>query len=227
MESTAARAARQELDNLVVNIELTLISIIQGIALSFLIGTSYPLVVGLELRCWPFIATGLLIILLFWARAIIHTLTVIRWPLRLGHNFLYIGSTAVESLMFTQMGDPVWWHALGTLYAALIWLLFAVDLRMMRQVARMHPHPGGAELFRILEQDQLMNARKSMPLTTVGMAAITLWFASSAATRSARVPCVIAGVLQLAGAAAYLSYVVRFLERIAPLVLRSREELQA
>ena len=51
-----------------VNIELTLISIIQGVAFSFLAEHSRDVIIGLQLVFWPYAVTGLMIILLFWSR---------------------------------------------------------------------------------------------------------------------------------------------------------------
>ena len=62
--ATGASAAQAQLDGLVVNIELTLISIIQGVALSFLADNSREILVGLQLAFWPYAVTGLLVILL-------------------------------------------------------------------------------------------------------------------------------------------------------------------
>jgi hypothetical protein len=54
-----------ELDNLVLTIELTLISIIQALALTFLAEYSRDVLVDLEFTFWPYAVSGLLIILLF------------------------------------------------------------------------------------------------------------------------------------------------------------------
>ncbi len=108
-------SSQTHLDGLVVNIELTLISIIQGVAFSFLADNSSSVLVNRQFIFWPYAITGLLIILLFWSRSLIHTLTVIRWPLKFGHNFMYIACTLVETIAFTQLTNPLHWYAL-TLY---------------------------------------------------------------------------------------------------------------
>ena len=90
-----ASTTQTQLDGLVVNIELTLISMIQGVAFSFLADRSRDVLVGLQLVSLPYAVTGLLIILLVWSRSLIHTLTVIRWPLDFAHNFMYIACTLV------------------------------------------------------------------------------------------------------------------------------------
>jgi hypothetical protein len=73
-----------------VNIELTLASIIQGVALFFLTDNARAV---MSLRHWGaffYVASGLCVIFIFWSRSIIHTLTLMKWPLEFGHNFFYI-----------------------------------------------------------------------------------------------------------------------------------------
>src|SRR5215207_2489808 len=106
----------KELDSLVMTIELTLVSIVQGVALAALAQASVPVVTGLSVAHWPYVASGLVVILLFWSRSLLHTFTVIRWPLEFGHNFLYIAGTLVESILFTQLASPLHWFALTAAY---------------------------------------------------------------------------------------------------------------
>src|SRR5207237_10421784 len=83
-------SARKELDATVVNIELTLASIIQGVALYFLTENARA---SLSWQHWfavLYVAAGLCIIFIFWSRSVIHTLTLIKWRLQFGHNFFYI-----------------------------------------------------------------------------------------------------------------------------------------
>lgn len=94
-------ASRAELDGVVVNIELTLASIVQGLALSFLAPAAGALLSRDKMEAWPYAAVALLIILLFWSRALIHTLTLIRWPLEFVHNFFYFGCALAEVLAST------------------------------------------------------------------------------------------------------------------------------
>lgn len=77
---------RNELDAMAANIELTLISVVQGVALYFLTDTARAIFVERRLSCLPYLLTGLLIILAFWARAAIHAVTVIRWRRAAAHE---------------------------------------------------------------------------------------------------------------------------------------------
>ena len=78
---------RRELDSVVINIELTLVSIIQGVALFFLTDNARALLSIQRAGAFLYVAAGLCVIFIFWSRSIIHTLTLIRWPLEFGHNF--------------------------------------------------------------------------------------------------------------------------------------------
>src|ERR1700723_3027677 len=123
-ERKAQRSTRRQLDGLVVNIELTLVSIIQGVALSVLTESSRAPIGDLRFDQWPYVANGLLVILLFWSRSTTHTLTLIRWPLEFAHNFLYITCTLVEAIMFTDLTDPIRWYALTGVFSVVVWTLF-------------------------------------------------------------------------------------------------------
>jgi hypothetical protein len=218
-----ADPTRTELDSLVINTELTLISIIQGIALYFLAEASYPRLLWLDLEHWPYIATGLCIILIFWSRSILHAFTVIRWPLRLGHNFLYIACTLVEAVMFTQVGNPLAWHVAGAFYSLSIWLLFAIDMRLIHDWARDRTGNASETLVRALERDQLLNVRVLMPATAAfyGLASAAMlmrppWFGTGVVMAL--------GLVQLAWTIGYLAYVVAFHARLGPLILTARKE---
>src|SRR3954465_1431420 len=124
--------ARSEMDSMVVEIELTLISIIQGVALTFLIERARDVASVHGAIFWPYIMAGLLVIFVFWSRSVLHIITVIRWPLEFGHNFLYIGCALVEAVMFSRLTNPVAWFGLGALFGAVGWSLFAYDMRLIR-----------------------------------------------------------------------------------------------
>ena len=94
---TSLSASRSELDAMIADIELTLVSIIQGVALTVLIEASREPIAKLDWKMWPYVLSGLIIILVFWSRVVLHILTVIRWPLEFGHNFLYIACALVEA----------------------------------------------------------------------------------------------------------------------------------
>jgi hypothetical protein len=156
-------ARRAELDEVIVNIELTLASIVQGLALSFLAENASSVLKNGPTAAWPYIGVAFLTILLFWSRALIHTLTLIRWPLEFVHNFFYFLCALVEVLAFQQLSDPFMWFALNAVFAAIVWALFVHDLRIIRLRARDSVGPSSSRLYAIVEADQRLNIRVIVP----------------------------------------------------------------
>lgn len=157
------RAAKQQLDQTVIGIELTLISIIQGLALAVLAASATEPLLRLEWQTWPYIATGLLVILIFWSRALVHTLSFIGWPLEFGHTFLYFAATLVEAVALSQVRDPAHWFALNALYALAVWILYIWDLRVVRRHAGDFSSALERELFADIVRDQRINIVWMMP----------------------------------------------------------------
>ena len=156
-------ASRSELDEVIVNIELTLASIVQGLALSFLADNTSAVLSNGPATAWPYVGVAFLTILLFWSRALIHTLTLIRWPLEFAHNFLYFLCALVEVLAFKHLSNPFMWFSLNAVFAALVWGLFLHDLRIIRPRARDSVGPSSFRLYAIVEADQWLNIRFIMP----------------------------------------------------------------
>jgi hypothetical protein len=157
-------ASRSELDEVIVNIEITLASIVQGLALSVLADNASSVLSQGPAAAWPYVGVALLIILLFWSRALIHTLTLIRWPLEFVHNFFYFLCVLVEVLAFKHLSDPFMWFLLNALFAALVWGLFVHDLHIIRLRARDSVGPSSFRLYAIVEADQWLNIRVVVPL---------------------------------------------------------------
>jgi hypothetical protein len=156
--------SRNELDTMVVNVELTLSSIVQGVALSFLADSAKDVLSAGQAIAWPYVVAGLLIILLFWVRSLIHTLTLMRWPLELGHNCLYIACALVEVLAFTRLTDPFMWFALGALFAACVWVVFVYDLKMVKLRLADCSTANSCRLYEEVLRDQRLNIRIIIPL---------------------------------------------------------------
>jgi hypothetical protein len=167
-------SARDRLDELVVNIELTLISIIQGLALAVLAGASVQPILRLQWQSWPYILAGLLVVLIFWSRALVHTLSFIRWPLEFGHTFAYFGATLIEAVALTQVAVPAHWFALNALYALAVWGLYAWDLRVVLRDARPAMDAGERALHEDIVRDQRLNIRWTMP-AAVAFQALSWW----------------------------------------------------
>ena len=168
------RVARDRLDQAVVNIELTLISIIQGLALAVLAGAAVQPILQLQWQVFPYIVAGLLVVLIFWSRALVHTLSFIRWPLEFGHTFAYFGATLIEAVALTQVAEPAHWFALNALYALAVWGLYAWDLRVVLRDARPPINDDERALREDIVRDQRLNIRFMMP-AAVAFQALSWW----------------------------------------------------
>jgi hypothetical protein len=213
-----------ELDGLVINIELTLASIIQGVALYFLTDNARYSLSAQDSVTWFYVVSGLLIILIFWSRSITHTLTLIRWPLEFGHNFLYIACAFGEALLFTRLTNPTAWFEISTGYAVGVWFLFVYDLRMVRPREADRSSEASRRLCAIIEQDQRLNIRLLIPALFVFslLSVVVLKMEPEFFLRKHAHAYLAAG--QAIGLLAYLWYVVRFFGRLAPIIAQRQEE---
>ena len=224
---TSLSESRFELDAMIADIELTLVSIIQGVALTVLIEASREAIATFDWMMWPYVLSGLTIILVFWSRVVLHILTVIRWPLEFGHNFLYIACALVEAFAFTQLGNPGRWFAFVAAFLAAGWLLFAYDLRLIRMRVSDRTGDVSNRLYTLVTRDQWLNLGLLLPaffLVNVACAfAIHSWPEFFLGRNGHIWPI----VLQLIAFAGYLSYVVRFYGKLAPSIAQARAEWRA
>ena len=217
-------AARSELDSMIVEIELTLVSIIQGVALTVLIENAHGIVAERQILFWPYLFAGLLVIFVFWSRAVLHIITVIRWPLEFGHNFLYIACALVEAILFAQVGKPADWFGFGAAFIAIGWTLFVYDLRLIHARMRDSAGPVRNRLCARVLRDQWLNIGFLLPgvfvLNLGFLFAVRNWSEFFLA-RNGHVWLIAAQIVAFVG---YLIYVVRFYVDLAPLISEARAE---
>jgi hypothetical protein len=215
---------RATLDATVVNIELTLASIIQGVALYFLTENARAV---LSLQNWPaflYVAAALCVIFIFWSRSIIHTLTLIKWPLEFGHNFFYIACALGEAILFTRLDRPLAWFALSAAYAAVVWLLFIYDMKLIH--ARLNEARDDSEraFYRRTQTDQSLNIRFLIPLLflfNLGCALLIRFRSDLFIAGGGHVWLIGAQLLCFIG---YLIYVTRFFSALAPALVNQKTE---
>ena len=216
--------SRRELDSTVVNIELTLVSIIQGVALFFLMDNARAVMSARHWENFLYVTAGLCVIFIFWSRSIIHTLTLIKWPLEFGHNFFYIGCALGEAILFSRLDRPLAWFQLSAAYAGAVWLLFIYDMRLIRARVTESSSDFDRALYASAKADQLLNIWVLVPLLfllNLGCAFAIWSWPDLFIARAGHVWLI---SVQLASFIGYLIYVARYFNTVGPLVLRSREE---
>jgi hypothetical protein len=218
------RASRNELDAMVVNIELTLGSIIQGVALYFLTDNARAVLAGGRWGALPYVGVGLLIILLFWSRSLIHTLTLIRWPLEFVHNFFYIACTLVEALAFTRLADPFAWFVLNAIFSVLVWGLFVYDLRMIHMRKADSASEAGCRLYEIVMRDQWLNIGLLVPAILLFNLTCAIAIRAHPAFFLLRGGHLVLIVGQGVGLVIYLAYVICTFVKLTPLIAATHQE---
>ena len=214
---------RRDLDSVVVNIELTLVSIIQGVALYFLTDNARALLSMQHASAFPYIAAGLCVIFIFWSRSVIHALTLIRWPLEFGHNFFYIACALGEAILFSRLDRPLAWFQISAAYAGVVWLLFIYDMRLIHARSAESRDDSERALYARARSDQLLNIRVLVPLLFFLnlVCAFAIWsWPNLFIARAHHIWLISAQLVSFIG---YLIYTGRYFAAIAPLVLRSRE----
>lgn len=124
---------KEKLDQVVLDIEFLIISVVQGVALAALASFAVPIFAEFKIEYFPYIFSGFLFILLFWSGAIIHALSFINWPLDLPHNFLYFLASFIEVVAFGQMSNPKMWFLMVTIFFVVAEILYLVDLRLIKK----------------------------------------------------------------------------------------------
>ena len=213
---------RRDLDSVVVDIELTLVSIIQGVALFFLTDNARGLLSKEHITAFLYVAAGLCVIFIFWSRSVIHTLTLIRWPLEFGHNFFYIACALGEAILFSHLDNPLAWFQLSAVFAGIVWLLFIYDIRLIH--ARIVESRDDSEhtLYARARSDQLLNIWVLVPLLIALnlVSAFVIWhWPDLFITRSRHIWLISAQLLSFIG---YLFYTGRYFSAIAPLLRQNR-----
>ena len=207
---------------MVINIELTLVSIIQGVALFFLTDNARAILPKEHVSAFLYIAAGLCVIFIFWSRSVIHTLTLIRWPLEFGHNFFYIACALGEAILFTRLDDPLAWFQISAAFAGIVWLLFIYDMRLIHARIAESREDSEHALYVRARSDQLLNIRLLVPALIILdlVATFAIWSRPNLFIARAHHIWLISA--QLFSFIGYLFYTTRYFSAIAPLVLRHR-----
>ena len=121
----------RELDQLVLDVEFVLLSVIQGVALTALGVEAVPVLRAHDPTALVFLASGLLFLLAFWAGALIHAVSFVRWPMDLPHYFFYFAVGLLEMITFAQMEHPQAWFAASLVFYVIGGGLYAYDLSMI------------------------------------------------------------------------------------------------
>src|SRR3954465_6314069 len=108
-EDAAATEPNSELESLATSVELTLASVLQGIALAILVPKIVDLITGGEVAKLPYIPASLLLLFLVWVTFISHAISFITWPFDPLHNLMYFLIVSSEAVLLFFLDKPVPW----------------------------------------------------------------------------------------------------------------------
>jgi hypothetical protein len=108
-DATANSTPDPELESLATGVELTLASVMQGIALAILVPKIVELITGGELAKLPYIPASLLLMFMVWVMFINHAISFITWPFDPLHNLLYFLIASSEAVLLFFLDQPGPW----------------------------------------------------------------------------------------------------------------------
>jgi len=107
-----------------------------------------------------------LFLLIFWSQAILHAVSFIRWPLRIGHMFLYFVAAFTQVIAYSNLTDPVRWFFWGTIFGLVVALLYSLDLLLIRDMrSSFGSRAGGNEFLSIVEKRHRYEFKTLVPLS--------------------------------------------------------------
>ncbi|PIT93097.1 MAG: hypothetical protein COU06_01695 [Candidatus Harrisonbacteria bacterium CG10_big_fil_rev_8_21_14_0_10_38_8] len=187
----------KRLDQIVLNIEFLLISVVQGVALSVLATETSSLTKAELLIFWPYIVTGLIFIFAFWAQSIIHTISFIGWPFSVSHSLLYFLVTFFEVLAFGELTNPGMWFLFSFIFFLGVAILYVVDLRLIKKSEVRFISSNQKELYRQIVLDQVFELKWFVPIGLI-YTAISWWLVSSRSDLFHHLPLAIGQMLLVA-----------------------------
>lgn len=155
---------KKDLDHKVFDVEILLISVVQGVALAALAANAMPVLAGFKIEFYLYVFAALLIILTFWSQAIIHTLSFISWPIDMFHNFFYFLVSFVEVLVFSELTNPLKWFMFMSVFFVIAAALYIIDLFLIKRCRNKFKGQKGKVLYNHILNRQVFELKNFIPL---------------------------------------------------------------
>jgi len=154
-----------KLDEIAVNVELVLISLIEGVALVTL---AEQIVVSLQEPDWyrylPYMLAGFSILLVFWAQSILHAVSFIRWPIRIEHMFTYFASALLQIIAYSSILHIGTWFFWWSLFSLVAMGMYFLDLWILRDsYASFSKLKGGTAFLSEVERRHIFEMKFLVP----------------------------------------------------------------
>jgi hypothetical protein len=170
-ENAAAMVApNPELESLATSVELTLASVLQGIALAILVPKIVELITSGAVAKLPYIPASLLLLFMVWVTFIGHAISFITWPFDPLHNLMYFLIVSSEAVLLFFLDKPAQWFlsliGLGLLLGFSCWY----NQGLLRRNAPRYTTADARELYAHILHEQHGSLQFMAGYCLVGMA---------------------------------------------------------
>jgi hypothetical protein len=169
-DAAAASEPNAELESLATSVELTLASVLQGIALAILVPKIVELISNGELAKLPYIPASLLLIFMVWVMFIGQAISFITWPFDPLHNMLYFLIVSGEAVLLFFLDKPGPWFlalvGLGLLLGFSCWY----NQSLLRRNASRYVSADARKLYAHIMDEQRVGLQFMVGYCLVGLA---------------------------------------------------------
>jgi len=166
----AATESNPELESLATGVELTLASVLQGIALAILVPKIVELITNGEIAKLPYIPASLLLMFMVWVMFIGHAISFITWPFDPLHNMLYFLIASSEAVLLFFLDKPAPWFlsliGLGLLLGFSCWY----NQSLLRRNASRYVSADARKLYAHIMDEQRVGLQFMVGYCLVGLA---------------------------------------------------------
>ncbi len=159
-----------ELESLATGVELTLASVMQGIALAILVPKIVELITSGEVAKLPYIPASLLLMFMVWVMFIGHAISFITWPFDPLHNLLYFMIVSSEAVLLFFLDKPGPWFlaliGLGLLLGVSCWY----NQGLLRRRVSRYTSAAAQKLYAHILDEQRISLSYMAGYCLVGMA---------------------------------------------------------
>jgi hypothetical protein len=153
-DAAAATAPNPELESLATSVELTLASVLQGIALAMLVPKIVELITSGAVAKLPYIPASLLLLFMVWVMFIGHAMSYITWPFDPLHNLLYFLIVSSEAVLLFFLDQPVQWFLSLIGFALLVGFSCWYNQGLLRRNATRYVSATARRLFAHILDEQ-------------------------------------------------------------------------
>jgi hypothetical protein len=157
-----------DLENFAMGVELTLVSVLQGVPLAILIPRIADLFASGQLALLVYIPASVLVAVNVWALFVLHIMSVPSWPFDLTHNLLYFLVATTEAVMLAFLLQPTNWFISLAMLGVLLALASTYHGRMLSRRAG-QSSPAAQALVAHVVAGQQAERRESVLYIVVGL----------------------------------------------------------